>query len=157
MSIARVGSDADLLAIRELFLEYAASLDVDLAYQDFSREVAELPGEYAAPRGCLFIATSGNRSVGCVAVRPADGDNCEMKRLYIRPAARGSGLGELTAESAIAFARAAGYRAMRLDTGFLNSEALTLYAGLGFHERDAYADYPPQIAVHLRFMERPLP
>lgn len=140
--IARATDGASIAAVRTLFLEYAASLDVDLAYQNFPREVASLPGDYAPPRGCLLLARDGLDAVACVAVRPLDGDICEMKRLYVRPEARGSGLGRDLAVAAIDFARAAGFRAMRLDTLPSMASAHTLYRALGFRDIAPYCISP---------------
>lgn len=139
--IARATTPDDVAVVRTLFLEYAASLDVNLAYQDFPREVAALPGEYAAPRGCLLLAR-GADALGCVAVRPIDDARCELKRLYVRPAARGTGLGRRLTEAAIAFARTAGYRAMRLDTLPSMGAAQDLYRALGFTVIGAYRESP---------------
>jgi ribosomal protein S18 acetylase RimI-like enzyme len=137
-----VAAEGDLSEVRELFLEYAASLEVDLAYQDFPREVAGLPGDYAPPGGCLLIARDGGAAIGCVAVRPIDEDRCEMKRLYVRPVGRGSGLGRQLTEAAIAFGRAAGFRAMRLDTLPAMAAAQSLYRELGFQIIPAYRSSP---------------
>jgi len=149
VTIGRVETTTDLNAVRELFLEYAASLDVDLSYQDFSSEVAELPGDYAAPTGCLLLAMLATGPAGCVAVRAADAEIGEMKRLYVRPSARGSGLGRQLAESAIEFARAAGYRAMRLDTLPTMLAAQAIYRELGFREIPAYRFSPVPGNVYL--------
>jgi len=137
-----VATAADLSDVRALFLEYAASLEVDLAYQDFPREVAGLPGDYAPPRGCLLIARGDGAAIGCVAVRPIDADRCEMKRLYVRPVGRGRGLGRHLTEAAIAFGRAAGFRAMRLDTLPTMAAAQALYRELGFRTIPAYRSSP---------------
>jgi putative acetyltransferase len=141
---------ADIAVIRTLFLEYAASLDVDLAYQDFQREVDSLPGDYAPPRGCLLLAGDGSGPLACIGVRPIDRDVCEMKRLYVRPAARGMGLGRKLAVAAIAFGQKAGFRAMRLDTLPSMSAAQTLYRELGFRE---IAPYRPSPVAGNLFME----
>ena len=150
VSITPALDATSLAAIRILFLEYAASLDVDLAYEDFQREVASLPGDYASPRGCLFLATEGGDAVGCVGVRPYDGDVCELKRLYVKPTTRGSGTGRQLAVAAIEFARAAGFRAMRLDSLPSMTTAHTLYDVLGFQRIAPYRFSP--VADNL-FME----
>src|SRR5437763_8881128 len=134
---ATAPSDVD--AARELFLEYAASLGFDLGFQDFEAEVAELPGSYAPPRGALLLARDSDRLLGCVALRPLDDEDvCEMKRLYVRPDARGTGAGRALASAVIAVARKRGYRAMRLDTVPSMSAARGLYRSLGFREVEPY-------------------
>src|SRR6187402_1822265 len=94
-AIISATTPAELAAAATLFQAYADALDIDLAYQDFTRELAALPGKYAPPRGALLLAVDGDgTALGCVALRPfGDGDACEMKRLYVAPAARGTGLG----------------------------------------------------------------
>jgi len=131
----------DLALVRELFEEYAASLDVDLCFQDFGRELAELPGAYSPPRGCLLLADDGRRTVGCVALRPLaerDARAGEVKRLYLRPDVRGAGAGRALAEAVIARARRIGYRALKLDTLAAMTAARRLYASLGFRECAPY-------------------
>ena len=126
-------SDGDIQEIRILFEEYAKSLGVGLGFQDFESELAGLPGAYGSPGGCLLLATDGARSVGCVGVRPLADGVCEMKRLYVRPEARGQAVGRRLVEGAIAFARRTGYRTMRLDT-CRDDRRTGAYRQMGFRE-----------------------
>jgi putative acetyltransferase len=135
-------SATDLTAARELFLEYAAALGVDLEFQGFEAEVAGLPGRYQAPEGRLLLARVDEQLAGCVALRCLSPDVAEMKRLYVRPAFRGFALGRALAEAVIAEARSIGYRRIRLDTLPSMSAARSLYRSLGFRETEPYAANP---------------
>ena len=128
----------DLDTIRILFREYADALGVDLGYQGFDEEVRDLPGKYAPPQGTLLLARNGDEVVGCVGVRPLDNRTAEMKRLYVRPAGRGSGPGRTLAEAAIDFAARNGYERMRLDTLPQMERAQQLYKTLGFVTIEPY-------------------
>jgi ribosomal protein S18 acetylase RimI-like enzyme len=133
----------DLDAVRCLFEEYAASLDVDLGFQGFADELAGLPGRYAAPQGVLLLALLHGQPSGCVGVRPLEWPQvAELKRLYVRPRGRGHRLGERLSRAAMGFAGNAGYRRLRLDTLPSMASAQRLYQALGFREIDAYRFNP---------------
>jgi len=136
-------------AIRELFTEYARVIEVDLCFQGFGRELAELPGRYAPPEGRLLLAREGKRLAGCVALRRIEDEICEMKRLYVRPLFRQQGLGRRLAEKVIRFAREIGYERMRLDSLAAMTEAIHLYESLGFERIPPYYDNPVSSAVFL--------
>ncbi len=144
--LVAVRDESDLGEVRGLLREYAASLAFPLDFQDFERELAELPGAYAPPRGALLLA----RGNGCVALRPLDDTTCELKRLYVRPQARGVGLGRTLAEAVIAEARRLEYARMRLDTVPGMEVAQGLYEQLGFREITPYTTNPVE---GTRFLE----
>ncbi|HYC34868.1 MAG TPA: GNAT family N-acetyltransferase [Usitatibacter sp.] len=122
--------------------EYQRGLGVSLCFQDFASELAGLPGEYAPPRGLLTLALSAGEAAGCVALRPLGKVDAELKRLYVRPPFRGTGLGLTLARHAIEAARERGYRTLRLDTLPQLTAALGLYRRLGFVETAPYNDNP---------------
>jgi len=137
---ARFPDDAAI--VRAIFVEYAEGLGFDLCFQGFESELAELPGKYAPPGGCVLLAWDGAEAVGCVALRPVDAQRGELKRLYVRPGARGHSLGRRLVERVCGEARAAGYRWICLDTLPSMAAAVTLYVAMGFEPIEPYAFSP---------------
>jgi ribosomal protein S18 acetylase RimI-like enzyme len=140
--IAEASEAHDIATARRLFEEYAVSLGVDLCFQGFEVELATLPGSYAPPEGRLLLASHGTETAGCVALRRLEQEICEMKRLYVRPAFRGLGVGRMLVEEITREARIAGYRRIRLDTLPTMATALALYRQLGFREIPPYRSNP---------------
>ena len=151
ITLSTPGDAAGLAATRTIFEDYAQSLGIDLCFQGFEQELAQLPGDYAGPLGGLLLAWVDGQLAGCGAFRPlADVDYanaCEMKRLYVRPAFRRFGLGRLLAQALMDQARQAGYSAMLLDTLDDMEAARELYASLGFEEIPPYY-YNPIAGAH---------
>ncbi len=144
----------ELGALRSIFRDYADSLDVDLCFQGFAAELAALPGEYAPPRGALLMALVGQELAGCCALRPLDAvdypNACEMKRLYVRPGFRKSGVGRQLAEAILDCARRVGYDCVLLDTLDDMESARALYQDLGFEEIPPYYHNPIAGAHYLK-------
>jgi GNAT superfamily N-acetyltransferase len=122
----------DAAVVKAIFLEYIASASVSLDFQDYETEFATLPGKYASPRGGLWLAWQSGSVVGCAAFREVDSTTCELKRVYVRPDARGANVGRRLVESALTAARAAGYSRMCLDVLPEFEVATRLYESLGF-------------------------
>jgi GNAT superfamily N-acetyltransferase len=140
-------------AIRELFLEYANSLNFSLCFQSFENELASLPGDYAPPHGRLLLAGYGSEIAGCVALHKLESEICEMKRLYVRPQFRGKGLGRVLAERVVDEARNVGYQRLRLDTvETVMRDAVALYRKLGFKEIAPYRDNPIEGALYMELV-----
>jgi putative acetyltransferase len=149
--IIRAQSPENIEHARTLFKEYSAWLEIDLCFQNFEKELAELPGEYAPPNGRLFLASRDAEIAGCVAMRKIGEDTCEIKRLFVRQEFRGQGLGRQLAEAMIQEARQLGYERMRLDTlPPKMNDAIALYRLLGFEEIEPYYNNPVPGA---KFME----
>jgi ribosomal protein S18 acetylase RimI-like enzyme len=129
-------------SVEALFREYVASLAEDISFQNVGDELAGLPGKYARPTGVVLIARDGEEAAGAIAYRMVEPGVCEMKRLYVRPAFRGRGLGRELANELIEDARAQGYRTMLLDTLASMGAARGLYRDLGFAPIAPYYDNP---------------
>ena len=144
----------EIEAVRGLFREYEHALGVDLCFQQFDKELAELPGEYAPPNGALLAAKVDGELAGCCAIRPLDAADypnaCEMKRLYVRDSCRSMGLGRQLAEAALDAARQGGYSCVLLDTLDDMEAARALYQDLGFHEIPPYYHNPIRGAHYLK-------
>ena len=151
LAVTQAESPAQIAQARELFLEYAQSLGFSLCFQNFDKELAGLPGDYAPPEGRLLLVECEGQLAGCVALHKLDSGVCEMKRLYLRPPFRGKGLGRALTERIIAEARQIGYRRMRLDTVEpVMKDAVAMYRKLGFKE---IAPYRPNPIAGTMYME----
>lgn len=149
IKLAQAESEEEIGHVRALFKEYADWLGVDLCFQDFEKELYELPEGYTSPDGCLLIAYYNSRVAGCVGLRKFDAVVCEMKRLYVRPEFRKKGIGKKLAVSIIDEAKKIGYKSMRLDTLSVMKEALTLYQSLGFNRIENYRYNPIEGTIFL--------
>jgi putative acetyltransferase len=147
MEFDNAKSGEALCIARDLFTEYASSLGFNLCFQNFDKELDGLPGEYAPPGGRLIIAMDEGKAVGCVALRKIEDGVCEMKRLYVRPAYRGKGIGKKLVEAIIEEAEKIGYIQMRLDTVPSMKEAIALYRLMGFHQIEPYRVNPVEGAM----------
>jgi putative acetyltransferase len=149
VELIRAESNQQLKIVRQLFIEYATSLGFSLCFQDFDKELAELPGEYAPPNGSLILAVDETEPVGCVALRKITEGICEMKRLYVKPELRGKGLGKQLVKAVIDEAIKIGYTKMRLDTVPVMKEAISLYRSFGFYEIKPYRENPIEGALYM--------
>jgi putative acetyltransferase len=154
LQIIQAKTDDDLVQVGKLFEEYADELGVDLGFQNFAHELQHIREVYRSPGGCLLLAQRYGQVLGCVALRRFDENTCEMKRLYVRPAGRGTGAGRELAKEIIQRAKLAGYKKMVLDTLESLTAARALYRSLGFHEVAPYYANPLKGAV---YMELSLP
>ena len=150
LQIWQITSDAQIAQARELFLEYARSLGFSLCFQNFDKELANLPGDYAPPEGRLLLAEYEGHLAACVALHRLEADICEMKRLYLRPQFRGKGLGGILTDRIIYEARQIGYHRMRLDTVEpVMRDAVAMYRKLGFREIAPYCNNPIAGALYM--------
>jgi len=150
LAISQVQTPEQIEQARELFLEYANSLGFSLCFQNFDKELAGLPGDYAPPGGRLLLAEYDHQLAGCVAFHRFDDTACEMKRLYIRPSFRGLGLGRTLAERILAEAAGIGFERVRLDTvAGVMDDAIALYRRLGFREIEPYRQNPIAGALYM--------
>jgi GNAT superfamily N-acetyltransferase len=150
LAVIQAETSTQIAQARELFLEYAQSLGFSLCFQNFDKELAELPGDYAPPDGRLLLAEYEGKVAGCVALHGLGDNICEMKRLYLRPEFRGKRLGRALAECVIAEARRIGYHRMRLDTVEpLMGDAVAMYHKMGFKEIPPYRPNPIAGAIYM--------
>jgi len=153
LRMTQASSPAQIAQVRELFLEYAKSLGFSLCFQSFDRELAGLPGDYSPPDGRLLIAEYEGEVAGCVALHKLEPGICEMKRLYLRPAFRGKGLGRRLAETILNEARSIGYQRLRLDTvERVMKDAVGLYRALGFREIAPYRANPMEGTLYMELV-----
>lgn len=145
-----VTGEYKLWEVRQLFIEYARSLDIDLSFQDFETELKTLPGKYSPPDGVLLLASVDGKGAGCIALRKISENICEMKRLYVRDRYRGLGMGRKLIEMLINEAKKLDYRYIRLDTLSTMRDAQKLYLSFGFYDIEPYIYNPIEGA---RFME----
>ncbi|QDS74924.1 hypothetical protein FKW77_004262 [Venturia effusa] len=152
-TIAKVRTPDDLAVVKDLFIAYTKWLNIDLAYQNFEAELASLPGKYAPPVGELLLArsTASNKPLGCVALRPLMVPACaEMKRLYVTPEGRGTGVGKALIKEIMNVAKESGYTEIKLDTLRHMEAALGIYNKFGFVECEKYYETPMENTVFLR-------
>ena len=138
----------ELKEVSNIFMEYSDFLQIDLCFQDFEKELQTLHQVYAPPAGCIILAKQNDTTVGCIALKPLAKDICEMKRLYVRPEALGTGLGRSLVEELIRFAKQASYKSMKLDTVAKLKAAISLYRSMGFVETEPYVYNPLPDALY---------
>ena len=153
VEVIQADTAEQIVQVRELFCEYQASLGIDLDFQGFTEEVAGLPGSYAPPSGRLLLLAVNGKPRGCVALQEITSETCEMKRLYVQPGQRGTGLGRLLVARVLEEARSIGYRRICLDTLPSMTRAQAMYRALGFEEVQPYRHNP---VPGTRYMARSL-
>lgn len=140
----------ELEAVRRLFTDYQKELNVDLCFQDFSKELAQPLDKYGPPGGVIFLAVYHNEPAGCIALKPLKEEGvCEMKRLYVPPGFRGHGIGEQLVTALLDAARSLGYKTMKLDTITRLQSAIRMYKAYGFEEIPAYYNNPNEDVVYM--------
>ncbi len=149
INIIEANTDELISNAKTLIQEYARSLEFDLDFQNFDRELDQFPGQYSPPQGCLYLAYDQNQPIGCVAIRNLEKGVCEMKRLYVKPIHRSKKAGRLLALAAIQAAKTMGYQRMRLDTLESMHSANRLYRSLGFNTIQPYRHNPLQGAIYM--------
>ncbi len=151
ITIAHATTPDDIGCVRALFAEYIAGLGIDLSFQNVDEELAGLPGKYAPPFGAMLLARGvAGQPVGCVALRPSVvSETCEIKRLYVRPEARGHDLGRQLAGKMLGVAKVAGYQRVVLDTLAVMRTAQLLYVSLGFQPTAPYYENPVPGTIYL--------
>ncbi|MGS2760998.1 GNAT family N-acetyltransferase [Sinomicrobium sp. M5D2P9] len=153
MEIKKAESDRDYNTGAELFKEYAASIGIDLEFQNFAGEVEDLRSQYSAPEGALLIVFgAGGAALGCVAIRKLEDNICELKRMYLKPETRGQGLGLELMNTALRTGRKLGYEKMRLDTLAGMKAGIALYRKAGFYEIAPYRYNPMEGAVYMEIL-----
>jgi len=153
LAFSQVESPTQIAQARELFLEYEKALGISLCFQNFDQELANLPGDYAPPSGRLLLGHFEGQLAGCVALHTLEPGICEMKRLYLRPAFRGKGLGRIMVDILVSEARRMGYHRLRLDTiEPLMKDAVRTYRKMGFREIAPYCANPCEGALYMELV-----
>lgn len=142
-------TEQDYKDAKDLFLEYANSLNFELCFQDFEKEIFDLPAQYSEPTGCIILCYENEKPIGCVGLRQFAEGICEMKRLYLINEARGKGIGRVLAEEIVEKAKELGYQKMQLDTIETMKEAISLYKSMGFKKIPAYRYNPIQGVIYM--------
>jgi len=150
IEIVEANTDELIAKAKDLFQEYAASLEFDLGFQNFDQELNSFPGQYSEPSGRLYLALCERQPIGCVGLRYFEKGICEMKRLYVKPNFRGKQAGRALAEASIQAARNIGYAYMRLDTLPSMESANKLYKSLGFEQIEPYRHNPIEGTIYMQ-------
>ncbi len=149
IEIKNVQSTGEIKIVKELFEEYAKSLNFSLCFQNFDKELKNLPGDYSPPKGSLLLSEYNGIPAGCVGLRKFENDICEMKRLYVKNNFRGLKIGRMLVYKIIDEAKRIGYKKMRLDTIQTMQAAQNLYKSLGFYEISSYGNHPIEGTIYM--------